>query len=211
MFDLVIWDFNGTIVEDMMLCVNSVNRMLRARGLRELSGAEDYKEHFHFPVKDYYAELGFDFEAEPYEDLAVEWFDMYCAGEPYLTPAEGVANALEAFRAAGIEQIVLSASQEEILLRQLDRFGFAGYFSEIIGQDNIYAGGKTEAARKWIGGRKIKAAFIGDTVHDYQTACEVGAVPFLFAGGHGKRSDLETTGAFVSESMHDIKKAILGL
>ena len=56
----VLWDFNGTVYDDMEACLRSVNEMLSERGLPVLS-AEAYREVFDFPVKDYYAKIGFDF------------------------------------------------------------------------------------------------------------------------------------------------------
>ena len=132
-YDTVIWDFNGTLVDDAMLGINAANKMLRDRGLREISGIDEYRERFFFPVKDYYQSLGFDFDREPYSELAKEWFTAYLAGEPSLEPMKDAAEALEIVKNAGLRQIVLSASESSLLLSQIERFGFSKYFDDIIG------------------------------------------------------------------------------
>ena len=63
----VIWDFNGTVLSDMQVGIDSVNAMLAERGLPTLTGLDAYRETFDFPVEDYYRRLGFDFEKEDYK------------------------------------------------------------------------------------------------------------------------------------------------
>ena len=48
----VVWDWNGTLLNDVKVGVNTLNDMLGRRGLPLLS-VEDYKEKFGFPVIDF--------------------------------------------------------------------------------------------------------------------------------------------------------------
>lgn len=208
-FDTVIWDFNGTLVDDMSLGITSVNSMLRRRSLPEISGLDEYRERFAFPVEEYYRKLGFDFEAEPYTVLAREWFDLYLAGEHTVTPMRGAGEALELFRNAGIRQLILSASESKILYYQLDRFGFTDYFDRIIGGDNFLAVGKAGTARSILGKDNRTCAMIGDTSHDFDTAEAIGAVPFLFSGGHESEERLLRNGVAVSGSLTELAKLII--
>lgn len=208
-YDTVIWDFNGTLVDDAGLGIDAANKMLRARGLSEISGIDEYKERFFFPVKEYYASLGFDFEREPYNDLAREWFDMYLAGESSLKPMSEAAEALVMIRDAGLRQIVLSASESSLLISQIDRFGFSDYFDDIIGKDNFLADGKAAAAKKRLGNKNHNCAMIGDTTHDHDTAIAIGASPYLFSGGHESAKRLSLTGVPVCDSLTEICRMIL--
>ena len=54
----VVWDWNGTLLNDVKVGVNTLNDMLGRRGLPLLS-VEDYKEKFGFPVIDFYDRVGF--------------------------------------------------------------------------------------------------------------------------------------------------------
>ena len=47
----VIWDWNGTLLDDAPVCVAAINDMLRERSLPQLS-AERYQEIFCFPVSE---------------------------------------------------------------------------------------------------------------------------------------------------------------
>lgn len=208
-FDTVIWDFNGTLIDDMMLGIRSVNRMLASRSLPEISGLEEYRARFSFPVEEYYRTLGFDFDAEPYTALAREWFDSYLAGESGVTPMRGAAEALELFRRAGLRQIILSASESKLLHYQLNRFGFADYFDRMIGGDDFLAAGKAETARSILGNDNGTCAMIGDTSHDFEVAEAIGAVPFLFSGGHESEERLLRNGAAVSGSLTELAELII--
>ena len=67
----IIWDWNGTLFDDANLCRDIINRMLHARGRATLD-AQRYEEAFGFPVRDYYARIGFDFSEEPFELVLAE-------------------------------------------------------------------------------------------------------------------------------------------
>ena len=49
----VIWDWNGTLVDDAWLFVELMNDELHKRNLTKIN-VNDYKNHFTFPVKKYY-------------------------------------------------------------------------------------------------------------------------------------------------------------
>ena len=59
----IIWDWNGTLINDAWLFVEIMNEELKDRKL-PLITVKDYRKHFTFPVKKYYENLGFNFEKE---------------------------------------------------------------------------------------------------------------------------------------------------
>ena len=63
---LLIWDWNGTILDDTRLCIDIENELLRERGMPEITEAW-YLSHFTFPVRRYYAKMGYTFETESFE------------------------------------------------------------------------------------------------------------------------------------------------
>ena len=120
---IVLWDFNGTLLDDVAICVEILNRMLGSRGLPIVTEKE-YLEVFRFPISDYYQSVGFDFSRWPYEDLAVEFMDAYMPASLSRTRLRpGVTDALEAFAKAGIRQVMLSASHLDYLKLQAAHFG----------------------------------------------------------------------------------------
>lgn len=188
----VIWDFNGTILDDMDIGIDAANVMLRARGLAEIPDREAYRALMRFPIRDYYADLGFDFEKEDYYTvLAPEWVALYEAAVDTCGLVPEVAETLAAVRDRGIPQVVLSAANLDQLTRLLDRLGVTHYFEEILGVSDFYASGKTGLAEAWRA-RHPEAVplFIGDTDHDALAAEAMGADCLLFTGGHQTKDRL---------------------
>ena len=117
MIKQVIWDFNGTILDDVSLCLTIINTMLEKRRLKRLSLA-DYRDAFDFPVQQYYQSVGFDFDKEPFPVLAHEYMDQYLKASLQCGLREGVPEVLVALAQANIRQVLLSATKINILLDQ---------------------------------------------------------------------------------------------
>ena len=49
----IIWDWNGTLLDDRWLCIEAINKTLTKRNMNTITDNE-YVELFCFPVKDYY-------------------------------------------------------------------------------------------------------------------------------------------------------------
>ena len=194
-YTCVIWDFNGTIFDDMMAGIVSVNKMLRERGLSEIPSVEYYREIFDFPIVEYYRGLGFDFEREPYEVLAPIWVDLYNENAKDAKLCPSVAETMEALRKKGIRQVIISACEINMLEYYLEKLGVRHYLDEVIGLDNIHAGSKIERGLEWRARNAEEVAImIGDTVHDADTARALGADCVLYAGGHQSRHRLSACG-----------------
>lgn len=202
----VIWDFNGTILDDVDLCIDCVNRMLRDRDLPVIPDRDYYKSIMSFPIEDYYRVLGFDFEREDYHRvLAPEWVAYYLAGEGACGLMPRVIDTLNAIREKGIPQLVLSASRLEQLQAQLKRLGVEGYFEEVLGLDNIYAASKTGLAEAWRRAHPDAVPlFIGDTDHDALAADAMGADCVLYTGGHQSAERLASCGKPMIPVISDI-------
>ena len=72
----IIWDWNGTLVDDAWLCVEIMNTILNKRGYK-LIDINEYRKYFTFPVKEYYIKLGFNFEIEPFEISGMEFIKIF--------------------------------------------------------------------------------------------------------------------------------------
>lgn len=207
--DYIIWDFNGTILDDVQTGIDSVNLLLRTRKLPEIPDADYYRRVFGFPIREYYQRLGFDFSQEPYEDIAVEWVDEYLRNVPHAPLCPGAGEALDAFYKAGISQVVLSATKLQMLEQQLSDLGIRAYFEEVMGLDNIYATSKAELALAW---RKkhpgARAVMLGDTVHDYEVACTMHVDCILVEGGHQTREVLEQCGCPIVHNLFEISSLL---
>ncbi|MBR3894383.1 MAG: HAD family hydrolase [Clostridia bacterium] len=189
----VVWDFNGTLFNDVKACIKSANRLLERHGLPLLSSVEDYRAAFGFPIIDYYRRLGFDFEKTPYADLAVEWVAYYLEQSATAVLYPDVTDTLRTVRAKGISQLILSATEKSMLEKQIESLGILPYLDEVLGLDNIHAYSKRELGVIWRDAHpNARLLFVGDTDHDAQVAAAMGADCILVTTGHQPRTVLES-------------------
>lgn len=203
----IIWDWNGTIINDVDLCVELINWLLKEKNLPTITKAE-YKNVFTIPVKNYYANLGFDFNEESFEIIGKKWMDEYERRKFECTVYDGVIDVMERINQLGIGQSILSAYSQHTLEEMVEHFGLTKYFSHIVGLDNIYAAGKLHLGKdlmKRLGNGKGETLLIGDTEHDYEVATEIGADCVLISDGHQSKEKLEILGALV---INDLRKLL---
>lgn len=207
-YDYIIWDFNGTLLNDVGICVDCLNTLLKSHGMSEKT-EEEYKNIFTFPIKEYYRRAGFDFDVTDYDTLAHEWTDYY-RSRADLELFDGAEQTLKTLANRGLKQIIISASEKNTLFEQTKALGIDGYFSEMLGLDNIHARSKEATAKDWRKRHpKAKAIFIGDTTHDKDVADAIGADCLLIPNGHQTREILKKTGATVCEDIKDIPAFVL--
>jgi len=199
----IIWDWNGTLLNDMELCVHTINDMLQKRNLHELS-FDEYKDVFSFPVKDYYQKIGFDFNTEPFEIPACEFIDNYNCQVDNCSLHENSLTVLNYFQSVGIRQFILSAMKQDALDQCLEQQKVSHFFEHISGLDNHYAASKLKNGQQMISELNLKASeliLIGDTVHDFEVASELGCQCILIANGHQSKQILESTGVLVIDEL----------
>ena len=202
----IIWDFNGTILDDVEVGIKSANILLGRRNLPLLKSREQYQSVFGFPIIDYYKRLGFDFNRESFDDLAVEWVDIYMSLEKQAPVFGGIKEKLSQFKNAGYHQIILSATELTMLKGQLDRLEIDNYFEHVLGLDNIHAFSKVEIGREWMQKEKPhKAVFLGDTVHDLETANAMGVDCILIASGHQSYETLKKCNVPVLRNIDELQ------
>ncbi len=74
--ETLIWDWNGTLLDDVEVNVKVINEMLSKRDL-PLLDINTYKEIFCFPVKQFHIRIGIDFEKESIEEISAEYMERY--------------------------------------------------------------------------------------------------------------------------------------
>lgn len=188
----IIWDFNGTIYDDVDACIRSANRLLSAYGLPLVTSPEQYRSLFGFPIQNYYERMGFDFEKIPYAVLAPEWMEYYFEYSEDCTVYSDIPTVLEALHKRGMEQWILSATEVNMLRGQLEGLGILSRFDGILGLDNIHAHSKKEIGVAWKNENPdVCALMIGDTDHDAEVAAAMGIDCVLVTCGHQSRERLE--------------------
>ena len=204
----VIWDWNGTLVDDTWLCVEVLNALLNRRGRRPISEIE-YREHFEFPVIKFYEYLGLNTDDNNYEQISREFITDYesrwleqCALH------QDTCDVLQAISAKGLTQSVLSAARQETLELGIDHYGIGSHFMGLVGTDNIHAEGKISRGLYWVEQlpwSPKQIVLIGDTLHDFEVAQAIGSDCILLAHGHHTAQRLASTGERVVHSLRELE------
>ena len=182
----IIWDWNGTLLDDCDLNIEVMNGLLDRRGLPRVDRAR-YHALFDFPVRHYYERLGFDFTVDSFERLSVEFISAYDARRLECQLHPGTAAVLAAVTQSGLEQSILSAYRGETLREIVAHFGLTAHFAHIDGLDNIHAQGKAALGRALVerlGLPPHEILLVGDTLHDFDVARELEVDCALVAAGH---------------------------
>jgi phosphoglycolate phosphatase len=202
----ILWDWNGTLLDDVGLCVDIINAMLARRG-RPGIVPRRYKSIFDFPVRGYYERAGFDFSKETFESACTEFCKEYAARVGECSLHDNAQSVLEACAADGFHQIVLSTMEQSTLEAMVARFGITRLFASVVGQADHYAVGKAARAQELLASLGIcadRALLIGDTTHDAEVAREIGVDCVLVAAGHHSHEKLLQTHARVVEQLASI-------
>lgn len=205
----IIWDFNGTLLDDLQAEYETINNLLSKRKLKQFESVAEYRSVFRFPIIDYYKDLGFDFQKESYENVAEEWGNEYRRQSACCGTNHGIVEALEYFKSMGMSQVVLSATWKSLLLQQIEPLGISSYFDELLALDDLLAYSKVDLGKLWFERVKPKGALlIGDTVHDFETAKAIGVDCVLICTGHQSKERLEKCGVAVYERVDELIYAL---
>jgi phosphoglycolate phosphatase len=185
-YSYIIWDWNGTLLDDAWLCVDVMNGMLVKRGL-PLITLEIYRNIFDFPVRDYYVKLGYNFDNEPFEKVGMEFMILYNQRQKECTLHPETIFILDEISKLGLSQSILSAREQNELQQEAIDLDVSRFFEKIYGLDDHYAHGKTDVGIRLLHDLNVpkeKIIFIGDTRHDSEVADDLGIDCILIPNGH---------------------------
>ena len=204
-------DFNGTVLDDVDLCLNLLNEMLYEKENKTVDLIE-YKQIFDFPIIKYYIAAGFDFSKYTFEELANYFIVEYTKRN--LTESK-IFDDLEEFvhniKNLGYKVVICSASKKVLLLEQLKEFKIIDLFDDVIGLDIHYAASKLELAKEYVKNIDIdleNSYFIGDTTHDAEVGVECGLNFLLIDRGHQSEDVLSKTKKPILHSFFEVVEFI---
>lgn len=200
-------DFNGTVLDDVDLCLNLLNEMLVLKGLKTVS-LKRYKEIFTFPIRTYYDKAGFTYNGYTFEELAdyfITEYDKRNLKESFIFA--DFKEFADGIRGLGYKLVLCSASLYSLLMKQLYDFGIANCFDDVIALDNHHAASKLLLAQDYVKTHDVDLTcsyFVGDTTHDALVGKECGLKVFLIDRGHQASEILEKTGELVYHSFKEL-------
>lgn len=212
-YEHVIWDWNGTLLDDVAFSVDLVNELLDQSALPRIDLA-CYRAIFDFPIRLYYERAGFDLSTDgAFERLGRAWMDAYDLGRTRCPLQKGARVLLAEIQSAHITQSILSAYPRSSLETIVGHFGLRGHFVQVLGLDDIWARSKLELGRRWLselGLSPSRILLVGDTLHDLEVAQALGIDCALVAAGHQSSERLSQRTSRVFTSLADLR-AVLGL
>jgi phosphoglycolate phosphatase-like HAD superfamily hydrolase len=200
----VVWDWNGTLVDDHVAVVRAINDALASLRLRPID-SHIFRTHYTRPVKRFYERVaGRPIAPGEWQTLDEAYHDSYSALVERLELAPDAREALTATETAGLTQSLLSMWRHRDLVPLVDRLGIGRFFLRVDGLHVPVGGGKAEHLEAHLAALEAEASttlLVGDTLDDLAAARAVGARCVLYDGGSHHRSTLEATGVPVVDTL----------
>ena len=206
----ILWDWNGTILDDTPVAFEATNILLEKYGYPVIT-LEYYRDNMDTPVENFYRKI-FDLSRHGMQMLDEEWGVLYHQLSYKITLHEGVENLLRHFKQENCHQVVLSAFRTEEITNYARRFSIESFFECILGTQNIVMESKTMRGRAYMQENRYlpeQTLYIGDTVHDYETALALGVDCVLFSGGQQSPRVLRQCGVPVCDRFESLEKNLL--
>ena len=206
----VIWDWNGTIVDDAFLFVDVMNSVLVENRLPTIS-IDDYKQNFCFPIKKYWAKLGFRFKDNEFDILNSLFIKRY--KEKIFLPKlhKDIVVVFKYLQNKNINQFIVSASEHSLLLQSVKHYNLLPFFVAVFGVNNLNALGKERLAEQLITKHHLNplnCLIVGDTKYDHVVAKSVGCDFLLVSFGHFSKTRLLSISPNVVDNPLDIISSV---
>lgn len=188
----IVWDWNGTLVDDAELCVVILNQILNNYGKMPVDRAF-YLDNFSFPVCEYYKSLGLPSCGPEYQEISQRFIEEYRKKHHICKLQKSSVKMLSYIKGCGISQSVLSAGNIADVLDFVEYHKLSDFFTIISGVYHTNATGKSDVAHKHL--NQIQACtseilLIGDTLHDFEIATDLKVDCVLYSKGHNSKNRL---------------------
>ena len=200
----IVWDWNGTLLNDLELVVRSVSESIGRFGHDPID-ADSYRDHYTRPVRSFYDSLfGRQVGDMEWSDLNKIFHEVYYAGVDTASLAEDAVSVLDGASGLGFGQSLLSMSTHEHLVPTVRTHGIERYFSLITGLERPSGEVKAAHLERHLLDQDVDpgtVVVVGDTPDDHMAAVSVGARSILYDGGSHHRHVLEAQGAPVADTL----------
>ena len=211
--DHIVWDWNGTLLDDNHANVAAVNAVCADFG-RDPVELEYWRSIFRRPLIPCYEELlGRSLSEQDWERAEELYDSSYVELLATCGLAPGVPDVLHDWADQGGTQSLLSMAGHDHLVPLIDERGLTSHFTRIDGRRFVTEqDSKTEHLTHHLRNQNLDPAgvvLIGDIDDDARAAREAGARPILVASGLMARERLEATGALVVDTAAEAVTAAL--
>ncbi len=207
--NLIVFDWNGTIIADTTACVHATNRVLKVMGFPKITRAH-YQKHYTMPIIDLYHAMGVSLEAIQKHEKKIHplWHDTYQSNAIRLR--RGAKPAFDQLCRASFKSIILSNYVAERIDQQARRLGVRDHFEEIIAFHQSDATfrkrGKGERLERYLKKNPARAGIIvGDTEEEVEIGRELGLVTVAITDGMCSTTRLRKMKPdFLIQSLHKL-------
>ncbi len=182
----IIWDFNGTILDDTELSFSVLSCQLKKYNLQKITKKE-YREQFSFPIYNYYQKLGFNYKKTSFNQVSNDFIKDYMKRLDEANLFPDIKTILATNYKQGRKQSILSAARYDHLIKYLNKLNINQFFNHIYGLSNYYAKGKFKIGKQLMQKLNLNTnniLLIGDTDHDLAVGDYLGINVLLIADGH---------------------------
>jgi phosphoglycolate phosphatase-like HAD superfamily hydrolase len=205
----VIWDWNGTLLDDLHLVVDSVNASLTHLGVPTI-GVEDYQRHFERPLHGFYERLlGHPVDDELMRVIDDVFHERYWSGYVAAELAVDAGRAVDMVADLSATQSVASMLRHDLLVPSIRQFGIEERMLAVDGHRGRVGETKEQHMARHV--ERLERMYpemtrgdmvaIGDIVDDAVAAKAAGISCVLYDGGGQDRRALETMGVPVAGSL----------
>ncbi len=199
----VIWDWNGTLVDDLPVVVAAVNVSLAAIGEGRID-ADDYRDFYTRPVRLFYdGLLDRGVTDDEWATIDRTFHEEYVNTLHQVQLTKDAKAAVSAVTAVGATQSILSMWWHRDLVPEVRRHGLDAAMVRVDG--NTEDAGESKARLLEIHLDNLAAngtaIMIGDAIDDAKAAIEIGIPVVLYDGGSHHRDTLEVAGVPIADSL----------
>ncbi|WP_238175757.1 HAD family hydrolase [Kribbella pratensis] len=201
----VVWDWNGTLLNDNHAVLAAVNEVCAGFGRAELSWGE-WQAAYARPMRLSYEQiLQRALDEEEWAQVDKLYHDRYDALLHTCELAAGAHDVLRAWTAGGRTQSLLSMWFHSRLTPTVEHYGLTQYFTRVDGLPGEIGGGsKADCLIRHLEAQQLDPSdvvLIGDVVDDANAAQAAGARCVLVTTGAMTLEALQATGAPVTASI----------
>ena len=212
-YEYIVWDWNGTLLDDARLCYELANLQFLKR---QHPGMEfdHYRLHTAHPFSEFFRRMGLPLSSEEYAQLSHDFHRDYAERRIECALHDQARTILQRIKSLGLHQSIISAHPQDMLWFMLEHHGLTPFFDVVKGKQHPLGDGKLELAEDWI--REIipvegaRILVVGDTDHDFEMAQLLGADCLLVSHGLQHPERLEKVGAPVVDSLRAVAELLLG-
>lgn len=199
----VIWDWNGTLVDDLPTVVAAVNVSLDAIGEGPID-ADDYRSHYARPVRVFYERLlGRSISDDEWSTIDSTFHQTYVDMLDDVSLTHDAERAIAEVASRGATQSILSMWWHHDLVPEVERHGLDRVMVRVEGNTKDAGEGKARLLEIHLAnlGKNGTAVMVGDALDDAEAARAVGIPCVMYDGGSHHRHELDALDAPVAGSL----------